>query len=313
MSILNSLKDKDPKEIARLLSLTSSYILPNPGLKEPQLRSDSDLDVAQDLLQEIRDQLNVSQDDFSIKTQSRIYAFLSEEISKAAFTNVDLSNLKTRLGNKGELHPSQYQISFFDDFVNHEALGDSKRHIIDAVTQPDNLTHLHAKYAIDEFDPRVTISIKAVSGKRTEDRFILFVISHREGQTQRVHCAFRAYPSDMDLNNANEPIEIVRAFVNSYGLTLRIGSSVSKFMHNETVSIDETISLTDQWEILDGQKGDSYWTYINGGITRFQASSAEKITEVVLAFALDISRYTTTLRKHNVRFSLEAKKKFLQI
>lgn len=317
MSTLPTLKDKGPKDAVKLLSFVSSQLLPHPDsvgevINHPD--TDSEHGLVQDIIREIRDHLRIPDDDHSAQTQSRIYAFLSDEISKAALANVDMNVVKARLGSKGELHASQYQVGFSKDFEASEALGVKKSHVVTAVTQPDQATHLRSKYISQ--DPLITISFKSVITQRIEDRFILLVFSNRKGRFQQVFGAFRAYRSDMDLTNITEPLDVIRSFAKTYGLTFRLGGSVSNCMINEVVKREQDAHIFtkggyvhDDLELL-GLKGTYYLPLILHGSSHFKGAGGEVLTEVFLAFMIDLQKYTATLRKHHVQLAPETDWRF---
>jgi hypothetical protein len=152
----------------------------------------------------------------------------------------------------------------------------------------------------------VTISIKSVVNKRVEDSFFLLVISDRKGLIQTPLGVFRVYPSDVDLNSMSQPLDLVRAFVATFGLTFRLGNIVSSFMVNEVVKREEDgpiLDLFDQaedeLEILSAPAGTYYLPLIFHGATRFRGTEGEVLSEIFIAFVIDITKYAATLRKHN--------------
>jgi hypothetical protein len=308
MSKLSVLKDKDPKETARLLSMVSVSLLPNPGIHQVLAEGEKDSEFVKAVLTEIRDRLRLPQGDNSIMTQSLIYSFLSEEISRAALANVDLNELRSRLGNKGELHPSQYEVRFRDNFSVLEYLGIRKSHAAQAVTHPDQTTNVKAKYLPE--DPHVTISIKTVTGKRIEDKFILLVISERKGQVQEVGFAVRVYLSDVDLSDVSEPLDVLREFNNSFGSPFRYGEVKSIFMHNEIVRVGNRVADPNLVELLDGAKRKGRAPVLISGPTRLRGKDNEILSEVVLGFVVNIPKYVKMLRKHNVYIAPEAESFF---
>ncbi|HKG47613.1 MAG TPA: hypothetical protein VKB02_12840 [Pyrinomonadaceae bacterium] len=311
MTELTTLRDKDSREAARVLAALSSSLLPEPGIAETSSHSALDSGVLKSVLAEIRQRLRVSKDDFSINTQSKIYAFVSREISKAALANTSEKNVKDRLGNKGELRPSQYQVLMGEENTRAviEALGNKKSHVIEAVTHPDEFVHLQASYTSEDEDIRPTISIKSVIGKRAEDDFILLVISKREGQIQQVGPVFRIYHSEVDLRDIRQPFDILRAFVREYGLTFQIGSVVSKFIENEVIGVSRSLfnssfSAPKALKPIEGTKGTYYVPFIAGAETHVQAPHSEEATmRVLFAFVVDISKYATTMRRHKVQLT----------
>jgi hypothetical protein len=318
MSDLNALKNRDPEEVARILSMISNSLIPNPGIEESARRKVLDPEFVRSMLTEIRKKLRIPESDNSVKAQSRIYAFLSEEISKAALANTDMERIKTRLGDKGELHPSQYQVTFAPRFELLEALGMRRPHIIEAVVHPDQSTHLRAKTTLQ--DPQCTISIKSVLNNKTEDNFSVIVLSTREGQVQEVLCAFRAYESEVNLKNLYAPLDVVRSFVETYGLSFRIGQVISKFMHNEVLKFDEFSPILDQSDQaldklkpIEGKRGDHYLPLIIHGTSNIRGVGTEVWDEIYLAFIIDMTKYVATLRKHHVQLPPESSWRFSQI
>ena len=112
MTELTTLQGRDPREAARVLAALSSSLLPQPGIPELITHPDIDPDILKSVITEIRHHLRVPDGDFSLTTQSKVYAFVSREISKVALANTSEKTLKDRLGNKGELRPSQYQVRY---------------------------------------------------------------------------------------------------------------------------------------------------------------------------------------------------------
>jgi hypothetical protein len=308
MSKLTTLKDKDPKEAARLLSLVAGSLLPNPGVSELVHQSDVNREFIKAVLSEVRWLLRVRESDQSIKSNSQIYAFLSQEISRAMLTREVVSDVEARLGNRGELHPSQYEVRFGGDTLGRlEATGERKSNIIEAVTHPDHVVHLKAKYLSEQVSPRPTISIKFITTKRAEDRFILIVYGQRVGKVQYVGGGFRVYTSDVRLDNPNDPVDVMRSFVNHFGATFRIGNKDYKLMLNEIISVDRPVGpsapLLNNISILDQVEKHIYSTVFIGGETTIKGGDVGFTGEVVLGFIFDLTKYLADLRSHNVALS----------
>lgn len=319
MTELNILRDKDPREVALLLAGVSSSMLPNPGVGQVLHRTATDPEFIKAVLSEIRHRLTIREDDYSRKTQARIYAFLSDALSNAALANTDVKNIKARLGNKGELRPSDYEIRINDDVVPMlEALGTKRSHVIEAILRPDKVTHL-LNNANLEVQFRPTISIKSIDNRNPEDRFILLIHSVRDGNTQHIGSAFRVYPSDVDLTTASEPVDVLKAFVNKYGLTFQLGVRVSKCMVDEVLEVKRsTLALIDRkdrsaFTLLDGEKGDYFLPLVDYLESQLQGSEGESLVNITLAFMVDISAYVSTLRKHGVQSIKENKWRFPRV
>ena len=310
MKTLTTLKGKDPREVVRLLSVVSSSLLPNPGIGEVVRQTDKDPEFVKAVLNEIRGMLHISEDDYSVRTQSLIYALLSQEMSKAALANADLNSIENRLGSRGDLDPSKFEVSFTEDFKKIEYLGVRRSHAADAVTWPDKAVNINPKYVHEDRELGITISLKYVTGKRSDDRFILIVLSHRTGRYQKIGMAWRAYFTEVALHNLNQPLDILRSFVNTYGFTFRIGNVSSKFMHQEIVS--DALGINDLVNV-DAPKDHLLARFASGGFIKTTGRDGGRLMEVVLGFTVDVTKYVATLRKHRVYLDPEAEKLFQNI
>jgi hypothetical protein len=302
MSRLTVLRDKDPKEVARLLSGVAASLLPNPTISSVLNETNVDPEFVKIVLSEIKARLRVRQSDESTKIQSQIYAFLSQEISEATLTREAVGSVEARLGNRGELHPNQYEVRFHGATLERlQAAGNRANNIIEVVTNPDHLVHLKSKYVSDEYDPRVTISTKSIATRRTEDKFILFVMSRRVGRIQYVGGAYRVYVSDVKIDDPSDPLDVVRSFAKHLGTTFYIGDKVSKFMLHEAVARDD-ITISDV-KVPDFVADHRYGIVLIGGKSSITAVGGEAIFEIVLAFVLDLTKYLADLRRHHVTLS----------
>jgi hypothetical protein len=98
-STLPSLRDQSAKEVEGILPNLTLDMLPNPGIGV--MESDLTPDARDLLIQEIRISLGLKMGDNSPRAMSRIYEYLAREMGNAALADVDLKEVRTRLGNKG--------------------------------------------------------------------------------------------------------------------------------------------------------------------------------------------------------------------
>lgn len=98
MSELSILEHSSPQEVLRLLSAVSASTLPN---SMPRMKHE-DIDPAKlnALIREIKEKLNIPQDDSSEKNQSRFLEFISDEISKVSLSGSNEGNIEERLERK---------------------------------------------------------------------------------------------------------------------------------------------------------------------------------------------------------------------
>lgn len=300
---LATLQNKAPKEVLSLLSAVSTSLLPNPNVDKLILQKDFEEETIESVIKEIRVRLNIPEDDFSVAAQTKIFDFLSKEISNIALSDTNISKVKERLGYKGELSLEQYKVDFNFQFKVSEVLGEKKSNILDVVRNPDKYIHLESGYSMG-MKMGFSIFAKLITPKKEQDKFFQIVFSIRTGITLNITGTIRAYVSELDLSEANTPLDILKAFVSVYGLTFQVDDLITKFAQNETIEMQELL-LTQSMKILDGQIGNYYlrsgW-YFDSDLV---GKNGKKLQKIVLAFAVDITKYVETLKKHNVVISGE--------
>lgn len=217
--MLDTLRNLDDHDALILLSSTAHSLLPDPGVGS---RITDVLNAPatsrEQLLHELRQKLNLREDDQSPRAQAEIFNKLSSEISRYALKNADVRQIKARLGARGDLNPSSYEIdipSVLRDIA--AARGIRPNHIEDALHAPDAVQHLSSK----RHSFLVSLFLKRVGSGR--NAFTLFVLALRDGYTLRVRDALRVYHADVDMKRANEPVAVLRSFLNTYGLLIEIG------------------------------------------------------------------------------------------
>src|SRR6266545_1785548 len=143
ISTLPSLRQQSPQEIEGILANLTLGMLPNPGVGESRYQSDIAPELRQRLINEIRISLRLKRDDKSPQAMAKIYEYLAREIERAALVGADISQVKTRLGERGDLAPSLYKIEFADTFRElSERRGIEKRDVEQALRAPDFVQHL---------------------------------------------------------------------------------------------------------------------------------------------------------------------------
>src|ERR1700730_2820246 len=110
--MLQTLKNCNSREVEAILAKLSASILPNPGIEPSVQEQLLDPKLQTELMNEIRLRLGLRRDDDSSKAKARLYRFLAEELTKAALADVDVLEVKTRLGQRGGLSPDLYKIKF---------------------------------------------------------------------------------------------------------------------------------------------------------------------------------------------------------
>src|SRR5687767_2601252 len=97
---LPSLNKLNPAEVEGVLANLTLGMLPSPGIsEEPTLATD----LRDRLVHELRIALGLKRDDNSRQAMAKIYGYLAKEISRSALASVDINEVKSRLGQRGDL------------------------------------------------------------------------------------------------------------------------------------------------------------------------------------------------------------------
>src|SRR5262245_20550625 len=205
-NMLKTLENRDQREKEYLLASLTKSLLPQPGI--PSLEDEATVHaVAEDqLLHEIQTALKLDPNDQSIQAKTKVFEFLSNEMSKSLQSGERIDQAKTRLGQKGYLPESRYRIEFRDSFRETENLDIRRSHVKDTLKIPDQVQHLRPEISHREDFPAISIYLKSPNVRQQAHRFTLLVITERKGDTQIILSAWRVYHSDVDVSEISEPL-----------------------------------------------------------------------------------------------------------
>ena len=125
--------------------------------------------------------------------------------------------------------------------------------------------------------------------------FFLLVQTQRTGYVQLVHSAWRIYLSDIDLSRINEPLDVLRAFTDEFGISFRIGDSPKPskfFLYENFPASSHSLEQLITFEFQEKQKPLLSWLH------RWKTDST---VDVAIAYVIDMVRYLAALRKHGVQ------------
>jgi hypothetical protein len=308
--MLDTLRNLDDRDALMLLSSTVHSLLPDPGVgsRITDVLNAPAKSRAQ-LLHELRHKLHLNADDRSPIAQAKIFDTLSSEISKYALKNADIRQIKARLGARGDLNPSSYEVDVPSDRRDDLAVrGIRPNHIEDALHTPDAVQHLSS----ERNDFLVSLFLKRVGSGR--DAFTLLVVARRDGYLLRVRDALRIYHSDVDIKGAHEPFAVLRAFLNRYGVPIQIGPRAGLLLLDEVFPFAGTKKELDNMATLDGKpwrsrfvEWDGNSTYVSNtdipgfrGVALVRVEPHLSVAEIVIAYAFDDRKYDEDLRRHGV-------------
>jgi hypothetical protein len=291
--MLKTLKDLDPKDAEKFLSEVTQKLLPNPGIDS---ESDRFSELGSQVLEEVYTRLELDKSDSSQWARHKLLKFLVDEMSRYALKDANLQNLKERLGQLGYLRSDLYRIQYKGSWAETEKQGIRRSHVEEAVHKPDATEHLLPERIQQRGNPLISLFMKNATSSRG-DRFTLLVQATRIADVQRIDNVWRVYHSDVDLSSIREPLKILRAFVDVYGVSFKVGKSLSsKFFLYEAVPILDKRNKNSVIQIDNVQEANLIAS------TLFRISSLH-VVEIAIAYIIDVKKYFKDLRKHGVQVS----------
>ena len=279
--MLKSLKDYDSKSAEKILSELTGRLLPSPEVGE-ELNESA---IYEEVKREIHKLLKVDPDDLSPSSRAKVFEFLAKEMSTIALRGANVSNIKSRLGQRGELRHDLYEIDFPKFFSNYERLGIRRNHVIDVIRNPE------------KFEPvlptnDLLIYFKTINKLNDSNRFSLIVITIRKGYKLEALSAWRIYHSEIGISTQMSLVAVLQAFAERYGETVNLGDKQGKFILHETIeagagtNLSEIVRVPEQPPLL-----------VHGYLRK---SSIHRLYDITLVFAIDVLRYARDLRNHGV-------------
>lgn len=305
--MITALRNIDPETAQGILANITLDMMPDPGIKSSLNRVPVDSELRDKLIEELRVRLRLKRNDRSLKAMSKLYSALAEEIQSIALQHEDINKIRARLGHQGILSPSQYQIKFTQQFRKvAEKLGVTQYQAELAIRNPDSYQHLQPEHF--GFDPNYAISlfIKVQRETASAERYTLLVFTNRNGFVQKVIDAWRVYPSDVNLESLSLPVDVLRAFIDRFGTTFKIGDKEGKFFMNERLPITQNEEGKASFELFKASEPSDYTAYIGVG------KQNRHMMESVLTFSVDYVRYAEALREHGVNVKLKDIKQLFQ-
>lgn len=231
--MLESLSGLGKAERQSVLSSVALSLLPSPT-PEPQYQIDDE--VRHRVLAESREHLSLAPDDDTPDARSQVVDFLGNQISESVLRGVDFNRIKSRLGDKGNLLPSEYEIKItpeFRGFMDMFRLDEAE--VTEAVSHPDEIQHFFYDDIAQNSSIGASLCAKSFGGG--QDRYTLIVGLERVGQTMIPNFAWRVFLSEVDIRSARSPLEVVKAFADRYGLRFKIGDlPPAKFYENQVIA-----------------------------------------------------------------------------
>lgn len=296
--MLNILKNLSSEAAEYLLATVIKSLLPSPKVQPSISEGPVQAELQMKVLEEVKRKLRLDANDQSHTANAKILEFLASEVCEYILSRANVNHIKNRLGQRGELWPSHYEVEFSRQFADTaEKRGVRRKHVVEALRQPDAVEHLLTPRIKDSDSVHFSLYIKVVKKPETTDPFNLLVQTRRTGNVQSVASVWRIYLKDVNLKNVREPLDVLRAFVEVYGMDFRIAeSSWGKFFLYESIQpgVNQRTTKILEVENLKNENWES------GMLFR---KSSLGVIEIAVAYVINISKYTNDLRRHGVEIT----------
>jgi len=285
--MLQTLKSYSPQETAVILAGLTRQILPTE-LTEPTPDQPSvDLEMSQRVLGEVYRKLRLSEEDKSEKSQARVIDYIGKEMSRAALAGADLQDVENRVGQLGNLRPDAYKVILTSrDQAYFRKYGISRVQIKATVNEADDFQHL-LPGLFGPVDSNISLFIKSDSNRH--DPFTILVQAERAGATLQVNHAFKIYDSDVDLDHAREPLEVLLAFIEKYGVHITVGDETGKFVLYKSIPHDVR------------KRGMNFFQAHSGNAafrSGFHVMFTDNTVEIAVGYVINETTYLADLKRH---------------
>lgn len=286
---LDAIKGLPQGEAERRLASAIEFLLPKPG---EEVTTD---ETTSELLTQVRQRIHRGRKDVRVES-NKVFEFLFNELKDVVID--DESRVRARLGQRGELPLYLYRAQFQPSFRDAQKLGIRRAHVEAALARPDAVQHVKPPLKDPRNFPSISLYAKYQNGNRF-NAHALIVETERRGDTQLVETAWRVYPSEVDVSKAESPLDVLHAFIDTYGLEFRVGDGEkTKWVYYQTFTLPP------------GQEKTQVLKFENPGLVSHTGHAivsidkTSRLVEVALAYVVNLSKYSVDLKKHGVTVEL---------
>lgn len=290
--MLDSLREYSKTGALGVLSQIASSFTPESPVESEQQPEQVDFQ-SPTVLQEIYKRLGLKMDDYSPEAKDKVLQFVSDQIRQTVLSGTDEDKIKSRLASKRILRPDLYVISIGDaDWIGGRGI--RRQQIHDAINYADRIEHVPLNGMFSDDQEELSFYLQYVRGDESRRVFSLLVVASRKGYELKVIDALRVYPSDVEVANTSEPIDMLKKFVEKYGLVMTVGGAQSKFFL--LARFEKPRIIGNEQPIIEGhnQNGDSFQSIMI-------LKDEPHMHEVVMAYAVNETIYRRGLKRHGVQ------------
>jgi hypothetical protein len=282
--MLAALTDVEPQTARRALSAAARWLLPNPELERPETEQNNLNEIAKNIVKEISQQVRAPSEG---ERQSRVYEALSKEITRTLLAGTDAAAIRARVGQKGHLPVSLYQILFSPKFESRIGTwGLKKVYVENAIRHADMIQHLFP--TVQDVAHTAVTSLFVQTPETQGPKYSVLVVCDRNGSTLIVDSAWRVYHDEVELIGAVSPLDVLTRFAQKFGNEMEIAGEKSKLIVAKVMRVARNQIVTQS--IADGDKIEF--------VPNTEKDEAD--FEIVLSYSIKDGPYFDQLRRHNV-------------
>lgn len=117
--------------------------------------------------------------------------------------------------------------------------------------------------------------------------------THRDGAKLVPQSAWFIYPVDVDLSGASEPVEVLKQFVLTFGLTFKVDGAEHRFLDVRYFPADVKDFK------IDWPSGNIFYS-----VSMRPPTAAFDRHQLGLGYAMDITKYSESLRRHGIKVTV---------
>ena len=247
--MLTILQPYNKVDAQQYLSVAADMLLPQPF---DDLPSDQESKrIATAILAEARKQLRIKSENLNEESRTKIMQVLNIEIDRYALSTGAGDLIKDRIGNKGALSSTQYNIQFDKVFpIRGRLRGVSRDAVMDTITSANMVTHLSPP---EDFPSgqRISVFYKHQHVGDTTNQTGLIVVALRRGANLTVNAAWLVPFAFVDVSSASTSVDVLETFANRYG-----APSIDADIAGQKLIIYRRISIGSEEEALKFQAFD---------------------------------------------------------
>lgn len=246
------------------------------------------------LLAEIEQHVGVSGGDRSPSARARVDGFIADAIGRSVLGGRNIADVLASAGQAGRLPPSMYEVKAQAGFLQQFAeYGVRESDATSTIALADDVEHLPFQYQDEE---AISLFVRFIKPKQSSRTYALLAHTHRKGTAVDVHALWRIYPSDIDLRNAQHPMDALRTFVEAMGIPITVGGVTAKLVSGASVP-NGPDPFGIRFEVARSAGPIPEDTISTFSISRRLDAP---VVQIRMAYAISKPRYRAYLQRHNV-------------